>query len=212
MMAVLFLASSALIYGGVTKEFTFKAGDVIKAEEVNANFDALFAAVNKAAPAGTVAAFAGSAAPEGWLLCDGSSVSSADYPALFAAIGTSWGGDGSPSFNLPDLRGRFLRGLDVTGTVDPDAAQRKDKNGTVVGAVVGSLQEDEFKSHYHYQGAGSAGTYGRYGSTGGLTAVWHSDIDGEWSPGWQDAALNTSTQGGMETRPKNTAINFIIKI
>jgi hypothetical protein len=56
---------------------------------------------------GMVAAYAGSSAPSGWLLCDGTAVSRTTYSALFAAIGTSYGaGDGSTTFNLPDLRGR----------------------------------------------------------------------------------------------------------
>jgi microcystin-dependent protein len=58
-------------------------------------------------PTGSVVMFAGSAAPTGWLLCDGSAVSRTTYAALFAAIGTTYGtGDGSTTFNLPDLRGR----------------------------------------------------------------------------------------------------------
>ena len=59
------------------------------------------------AMAGIIQMFAGSTAPTGWLECDGSAVSREDYPTLFAAIGTTWGaGDGSTTFNLPDLRGR----------------------------------------------------------------------------------------------------------
>ena len=59
------------------------------------------------AMAGIIQMFAGSTAPTGWLECDGSAVSREDYATLFAAIGTTWGaGDGSTTFNLPDLRGR----------------------------------------------------------------------------------------------------------
>lgn len=57
-------------------------------------------------PAGTITMFAGSTAPTGWLICDGRSVSSADYPELYAVIGTTYGGYGT-NFQLPDLRGRF---------------------------------------------------------------------------------------------------------
>ena len=70
-------------------------------------------------PAGMVMHFAGSAAPDGWLACDGSPVARADYADLFSAIGTVYGaGDGSTTFNLPDLRGEFLRGLDSGRGVD----------------------------------------------------------------------------------------------
>ena len=63
-------------------------------------------------PAGCVTAFAGSGTvPAGWFVCDGSEVSRGEHPELFAAIGVTYGdGDGSTTFNLPDFRGRFLRG------------------------------------------------------------------------------------------------------
>jgi microcystin-dependent protein len=60
-------------------------------------------------PVGKVEAFAGSTAPAGWLLCDGSSINTADYPELFAAIGYTWGGSGA-SFNVPDLTDRVIIG------------------------------------------------------------------------------------------------------
>lgn len=63
-------------------------------------------------PTGAVIGFAGSSAPSGWLLCDGSAVSRTTYADLFTAIGTSYGvGDGSTTFNLPDLRGRVPVGV-----------------------------------------------------------------------------------------------------
>ncbi len=67
-----------------------------------------------AAPAGIVSAFAGKTAPSGWLKCDGSAVSRTRYATLFAAIGTLYGaGDGSTTFNLPNLIGRVPFGMDV---------------------------------------------------------------------------------------------------
>lgn len=80
-------------------------------------------------PTGSVIAFAGSATalPTGWALCDGSAVSrtSATYAGLFAVIGTVHGsGDGTTTYNLPDYRGRFLRGTDRGAGHDPDADQR----------------------------------------------------------------------------------------
>jgi microcystin-dependent protein len=63
------------------------------------------------APAGNIAAYGGTSAPTGWLICDGSRVSRTTYSGLFTAISTRYGtGDGSTTFNLPDLRGTFLRG------------------------------------------------------------------------------------------------------
>lgn len=77
---------------------------------------------------GTVAHFANSTAPAGWLKCNGALVSRTAYAALFAAIGTTYGvGDGATTFGLPDLRGEFLRGLD-------------DGRGVDVGRAIGSAQ------------------------------------------------------------------------
>jgi hypothetical protein len=66
---------------------------------------------------GMIKAYAGAVAPSGYLLCDGSEVGRAAYPDLFATIGTAWGaGDGSTTFNLPDLRGKSLFGKAAAGT------------------------------------------------------------------------------------------------
>ncbi|CAK0753042.1 hypothetical protein CCP3SC1_2180003 [Gammaproteobacteria bacterium] len=56
---------------------------------------------------GEIRVFAGSFAPGGWFLCNGSTVSVSQYQALFALLGTTYGGDGVNTFGLPDLRGRF---------------------------------------------------------------------------------------------------------
>jgi microcystin-dependent protein len=70
-------------------------------------------------PVGAVTPYAGSSAPPGWLIADGSVVSRTTYPELFAAIGTTYGaGDGSTTFNLPDLRGRTVAGVGTNADVD----------------------------------------------------------------------------------------------
>lgn len=69
-------------------------------------------------PAGIVQAFAGTTIPNGWLLCDGSAVSRTTYANLFAVIGTTYGaGDGSTTFNLPNLVDKFIEGSSTAGTV-----------------------------------------------------------------------------------------------
>lgn len=79
------------------------------------NWDATFYKNFKARQApGIIKMYAGSSAPDGWLLCDGSAVSRTDYSLLYAVIGTTYGaGDGSTTFNIPDLRGRFPVGAGV---------------------------------------------------------------------------------------------------
>lgn len=69
-------------------------------------------------PAGTVIAFAGSAAPEGFIACNGALIDRTTYADLFAAIGTIYGeGDGSTTFALPDLTDRFIQGSTTAGTI-----------------------------------------------------------------------------------------------
>ncbi len=88
--------------------------------------------------AGQVVFFAMNSAPSGWLKANGAAVSRTAYAALFAAIGITHGaGDGSTTFNLPDLRGEFIRGWD-------------DSRGVDAGRAFGSWQADEFRSHVHY--------------------------------------------------------------
>lgn len=67
-------------------------------------------------PIGSIVAYAGSSAPTGWVLCDGTAISRTTYATLFAAISTNFGvGDGSSTFNVPDLRGRVIVGKDDMG-------------------------------------------------------------------------------------------------
>lgn len=79
-------------------------------------------------PAGALIPYAGSSAPTGWLLCDGSAVSRVTYATLFTAIGTTYGiGDGSTTFNLPNTGQKFLLGLASSGT------------GSVLGSTGGNI-------------------------------------------------------------------------
>ena len=65
-------------------------------------------------PSGSIIVYAGSSAPTGWLFCDGSAISRSTYATLFGIISTSYGvGDGSSTFNLPDIRGRVVAGKEA---------------------------------------------------------------------------------------------------
>jgi microcystin-dependent protein len=99
-------------------------------------------------PAGTIMAYGGTVAPTGYFLCDGSAVSRVTYANLFALLGTIYGpGDGTTTFNLPDYRGVFLRGLDPSRTM-------------------GSLQNQEIQLHTHNIGSESSHTHSITGNTG----------------------------------------------
>lgn len=135
-------------------------------------------------PSGTVIDYAGATEPSGWLFCYGQAVSRATYAALFAVISTTYGsGDGSTTFNLPDLRGRVVAGRDNMGGA---AASRLTStvmtaDGNTLGATGGTqthtLTEAQMPAHTHSSGmvagsiittpSGGSYTTGNTGSTGG---------------------------------------------
>lgn len=93
---------------------------------------------------GSVTAFAMPNAPDGWLVCKGQAVSRTEYARLFARIGTSFGeGDGSSTFNVPELCGRFIRGWDKAGKHD-HAGDSDNKPRSF-----GSFQADQMQTHTH---------------------------------------------------------------
>lgn len=107
-------------------------------------------------PPGSVMDYAGTSAPEGWLLCYGQAISRSTYSALFTAIGTTYGtGDGSTTFNLPDLRGRVVAGKDDMGGSSANRLtnQSGGLNGDTLGATGGAethtLTEAQLAVHDH---------------------------------------------------------------
>lgn len=127
-------------------------------------------------PPGVVFPYAGATAPDGWLLCDGSAISRTTYAALFAAISTAHGtGDGSTTFNIPDYRGRFLRGRDGGAARDPDRAGRTASGtGGNTGDNVGSVEGNATNKNGLAVSGGTASLTGAVsntpaGLTGGVT-------------------------------------------
>lgn len=152
-------------------------------------------------PVGTIIGYPGSGDPNSsWLLCDGRAISRTTYSDLFAAISTTYGaGDGSTTFNIPDLRGRVLVGPDDMGT-SAGAAGRVTSNNTR-GAVGGeekhALTSGENAAHTHTTGTESAGhTHGpdtmynflASGPSGGLKGY----LSGSGSGGYEAYALYAS--------------------
>jgi microcystin-dependent protein len=163
-------------------------------------------------PVGTVVAYGGSVAPSGWMVCDGKAISRTDYPDLFAAIGIAHGsGDGVGTFNIPDYRGRFLRGVSTDDDArDPDRAKRDPaQTGGNAGAKVGSVEPDAVGQHRHWV----ANNVSMAGNTGSLEYTSNGSFNN--TPGHftddKDGVDKNPTLGG-ETRPKNANVNFIIKV
>jgi len=151
---------------------------------------------------GSIETFSGPVAniPSGFLLCDGAIVSRTDYAALFAVIGTSHGeGDGSTTFHLPDLRGRFIRGVDLGAGRDPNAGARTAGNvGGSTGDNPGSVQADAFRSHNHsYNDRGNFVAGGLIFPANNFTLA--------------DLSRTTGNAGGSETRPVNFNAVCIIR-
>lgn len=154
-------------------------------------------------PVGTILSYSAATAPTGFLLCDGSAVSRTTYADLFALIASTAGqGDGSTTFNVPDLRGRFLRGRDGGAGRDPDAASRTAMaTGGATGDNVFSVQDDGVGPHAHDLDVTQGGT------DPSVTSALAGAESGESANVVQD----NHTTIGSETRPVNANVAFIIK-
>lgn len=173
-------------------------------------------------PAGVVEFFAMTAAPNGWLKADGSAVSRTDYATLFNAIGTTFGaGDGSTNFNLPDLRGEFVRGFDDGRGLDAERTLGSIQTGGIPDHVHEGIYSGEEGSGYMYYGGylpvenGGKAVEGGCGAFPGpnktyspSTSINPVETDGIWS----NSIRTRQTQNCIaETRPCNVALLACIK-
>lgn len=156
--------------------------DVQNKATARANLDIFSKAESRQlAPAGLVAHFARSTAPAGWLKANGAAISRSAYAELFAALGTTYGaGDGFTTFNLPDLRGEFIRGWD-------------DGRGVDGGRALGSWQDSNNKSHTHTGSSGDAGNHTHTGTATSGGAHTHSATTG--AAGTHNHTGTTSSNG-----------------
>ena len=115
---------------------------------------------SKLVPVGCVMSYAGTTAPGGWLFCDGSAVSRTTYATLFGVIGTTFGaGDGSTTFNLPDLRGRVAVGKDNMGGTSANRVTGAGTQGATGGVETHTLSISEMPSHAHRGYVNDGGGY-----------------------------------------------------
>ena len=169
-------------------------------------------------PVGTILTFGASTPPSGFLECNGSAISRSTYASLFSILSTTHGaGDGSSTFNLPDLRGQFVRGWANTGSTD-------------AGRVFGSTQTDQNKNHTHTTDSttltgGIRKISEGFGSGGSASGVFTKTADGTNTITGSSSTSNvggvdfdgththtiSSSGGGTEARPTNLALMYIIK-
>lgn len=181
-------ATARLAAGGVDTVLTSDGTDISWAA----------ASSGGAVPVGTVIYHAANTAPTDFIKANGAAVSRTTYSDLFAAIGTTFGvGDGSSTFNVPDLRGEFMRGWDDSRGIDTSRA-------------FGSAQVDTFKEHKHlsfvrYQSNYAPFPYGNAASNG-----WDQEMSPNGAEGSEITPYN-SPVGDSETRPRNIALLACIK-
>lgn len=149
-------------------------GDLIESGAIGPSHMASGAGI----PTGAMIPYAGASAPTGYLFCYGQAVNRTDYAALHTAIGTVYGtGDGSTTFNLPDLRGRVVAGKDDMGGTSANRLTNQtggldgDTLAATGGAETHTLTTAQMPSHTHPLTTGSStGTgFNRTTSTAGST-------------------------------------------
>jgi hypothetical protein len=176
-------------------------------------------------PAGSIQSFAGKDAPEGWLICDGSLIdknSNSEYTALVDLLRDAAEGVSNHPYivntsdtqaRLPDFRGRFLRGVDDSEGNDPDAEERTNEAGTIVGDHVGTIQDDAFQGHWHMfhfqpesDDEGGPIAFDQISDAPNPNAKRSDRVQ---DPIWD--GKNGTPRTSSETRPENVSVNFIIK-
>ena len=156
---------------------------------------------------GSIVPWGGTSAPTGWLECDGSAVSRTTYASLFTAISTTYGvGDGSSTFNLPDIRGRTIAGKDNMGG---SAANRLTSGSTIDGSTLGTagggqthtLTTSELAAHNHATTATSTQHDG--GNARNVLGAW--DFAGT------DVNPNAGSGSAHANVQPTIVLNYIIK-
>ena len=154
-------------------------------------------------PLGTINAFGGTTAPEGWLLCQGQALSRTEYKDLFDVIGTAYGsGDGSTTFNLPDMREAAPVGAG-TNVLNAGSIATHDAYN------VGQFKDDQVQSHNHdIYSDGKLYGFAISGSKGSnYSAFAHN------SAGYTATASIISTgRNGTTTHGKQVGVNYIMKV
>lgn len=151
-------------------------------------------------PTGSIIPYAGSTAPDGYLLCDGSAISRTTYSALFAIIGITYGeGDGNSTFNLPNSNDRVLQGAGTRGVV-----------GTTLNESLPNIKGG-IASNGNYAGLRSGTPYGAFTQTSGTGGLAGENIAN--ARGFDfDASRSSSTyQDNAPVQQDALCITYVIK-
>ena len=200
-ITLLAIISCSITWANTDSGFTLEQGDL---EVVDGTVKATKFIGTGSTPIGSVIAFMGMEVPNGWMTANGAEISRAEYPELFSAIGVIYGsGNNATTFNIPDLRGEFIRGWDDGRGVDNDRQ-------------LGSYQADAFQGHHHdsYQVMGHE-TGNHYSSSGLAGALNTSTSSSGNFPNVKNPTtdgLNGAPRTGPETRPRNIAVMYIIRV
>jgi len=179
-----------------------------------------FAALPQAVPTGSVHLMATTTAPSGYLKCNGAAVSRTTYADLFAIVGTTWGeGDGSSTFNVPDLRGEFVRGWDDSRGVDSSRSFASSQSSA-------NLQHNHGVSDGgHNHGITDPGHFHQVAYSNSDSGDGVIEESGTGFNGYEPTetattgiSINNATtgisinnDGGSEARPRNIAMMYVIK-
>lgn len=156
-------------------------------------------------PVGSIVMWPSATVPSGWLHCNGQSVSRNTYQDLFNVLSVNgvpiYGADDANHFDVPDMRGLFVRGWANGESDDPDRASRTNRGDGTTGDNIGTLQSDTNKSHTHAYTSPLIGTYPNLERDSHGSAVEYPTENGATSV----------SDGGTESRPKNIAMMYIIR-
>lgn len=173
------------------------AGAILYVKESGAGVNGWYLVNSSSVPIGAIVAYAGESIPTGYLNCDGSAISRTTYADLFDMIGTTWGaGDGSTTFNLPDLRSATLRGVGTPTIFTQNTA-----------ITLAQIIDDAFQEHYHYQKSISGATNDYLGGSPNDYGVNTTNSGGNLT----SVFASYGGRSGTETTGKARGVYWLIK-
>ena len=183
-----------------------------------------FVALPQAVPTGSVHMMATTTVPGGYLECDGSAVSRTTHSALYGIIGTAWGaGDGSSTFNVPDLRGEFVRGWASdrrSDGVDPSSDSGRNfsssqgdqnKQHNHPGSTATSDVDDPGHFHSVSSNNSDSGAGNTFNDNSNLQNQRTLNTNSKETGITVDTSVSVANDGGSEARPRNIAMMYVIK-